>query len=75
MHYGKALMLFRKFKNKTQQDIAEKLKTTQQYVSELEKQNHLNGEKLDRILTALNSNREEWENFKKILPHANENKN
>ena len=61
-------MIFRKFKNKTQQDIAEGLNTTQQYVSELEKQKHLNGEKLDRILKALNANREEFEKFKRVLP-------
>jgi transcriptional regulator with XRE-family HTH domain len=73
MHCGKALMLLRKFKNKTQRDVAENLNATQQYVSELEKQKHLNGEKLDRILKALNANREEYEKFKKVLPPA-ENK-
>jgi transcriptional regulator with XRE-family HTH domain len=65
MHCGKALMLLRKFKNKTQLDIAEKLNTTQQYVSELEKQEHIIGNKLNKILSALNSNKEEWEKFKK----------
>lgn len=68
MHYGKALMLIRKFKNRTQQDIAEKLGTTQQYISELEKQNHISVEKLNSILKALSSNREEFEKFKKTLP-------
>jgi len=68
MHCGKALMLLRKFKNKTQQDIAEKLGTTQQYISELEKQNHISVEKLNSILKALTSNREEFEKFKKTLP-------
>jgi transcriptional regulator with XRE-family HTH domain len=65
MHCGKALMIFRKFKNKTQQDIAESLNTTQQYVSELEKQEHINGATLNKILSALNSNKDEWEKFKK----------
>lgn len=68
MHSGKTLMLLRKFKNKTQRDIAEKLKTTQQYISELEKQEHIDGERLDKLLRVLNSNREEWEKFKKMLP-------
>ena len=68
MHLGKALMLFRIFKSKTQQDIANKLNTTQQYISELEKQEHINGEKMNKILTALNSNKDEWEKFKKLLP-------
>ena len=48
-------MLLRKFKNKSQVYVAEKLNTTQQYISELEKQEHINGEKLNRILKALNS--------------------
>ena len=73
MHCGKALMLFRKLKNKTQQDIARKLNTTQQYVSELEKLEYINCEKLDTMLTELNSNREEFEKFKKTLsPHISE---
>jgi len=67
MHYEKALMLFRKYKDKTQQDIAQKMKTTQQYVSELEKQEYINSEKLSRVLCVLNSNMEEWEKFKKLL--------
>jgi transcriptional regulator with XRE-family HTH domain len=67
MHYGKALMLFRKFKNKSQQDIARNLNTTQQYISELEQQENVNGDKINKILTALNSNKDEWEKFKKLL--------
>lgn len=61
-------MLFRKFKNKTQGDVAKNLNTSQQYISEVEKQKKLNDDLVDKILVALNSNREEWENFKKILP-------
>jgi transcriptional regulator with XRE-family HTH domain len=68
MHCGKALMLLRKFKNKSQQWLAEKLTTTQQYIYELEKMEHINGEKLDAILKALNCSRDEWEHFKKGLP-------
>lgn len=68
MHCGKALMLLRKFKNKSQQWLADKLNTTQQYISELEKMEHINGEKLEAILKALNTNRDEWDRFKKSLP-------
>ncbi|HMK17152.1 MAG TPA: helix-turn-helix transcriptional regulator [Chitinophagaceae bacterium] len=67
MHTGKALMLFRKFKNKSQQDIARNLSTTQQYISELEQQENINGDKINKILIALNSNKDEWEKFKKFL--------
>lgn len=73
MHNGQSLMLLRRLKNKTQQHIAKKLNTSQQYVSELEKLKHINGEKLDSILKALNSNREEFEKFKKTFCiHINE---
>jgi transcriptional regulator with XRE-family HTH domain len=73
MHIGQSLMFFRKLKNKTQQHLAEKLNTTQQYISELEQLEHINGEKLDNILKALNSNREEFEKFKKTFStHINE---
>jgi transcriptional regulator with XRE-family HTH domain len=72
MHSGKTLMLFRKFKNKTQQDIAEKLKTSQQYVSELEKQEHISSDILNKILEGLKSTKEEWERFKKMLPSTKE---
>jgi len=67
MHCGKALMLFRKFKNKSQQDIARKLSTTQQYISELEQQENINGNKINKILNALNSTKDDWEKFKKLL--------
>ena len=67
MHCGKALMLFRKFKNQTQQDIARKLNATQQYISELEKKENINGDKINKILGALNSNKDEWENFKRLF--------
>ena len=48
--------------------FAEKLMTTQQYVSELERQEHINVEKINRILNVLNSNREEWDKFRRLLP-------
>jgi len=61
-------MLLRKFKNKSQSDIAGKMKKTQQYVSLMEKQKKINGKNLDEYLSALNSNRDEFEKFKKGLP-------
>ena len=66
MHCGKTLMLLRKLKNTTQQQLANNLATTQQYISELEKQNHFTGGKLDKILKALNSSKEEWEQLKRV---------
>lgn len=61
-------MLFRKIRNTTQKDLAKKLNTSQQYIAEVEKQKHLTDSLLDKILTALDSTREEWENFKTTLP-------
>ena len=60
-------MLFRKYKNKTQVQVAKKLQISQQYISELEKRKHLHGQLLDKFLYALSSDREEWEKFKKLL--------
>lgn len=60
-------MLFRKFKNKSQQEIARKLNTTQQYISELEQQENINGNKINKILIALNTTKDEWEKFKKLV--------
>lgn len=68
MNSGNSLMLFRKLKNKSQSHIAKKLKTSQQYISELEKQQYLKDETIDRFLRALNSDRDEWEKFKALLP-------
>ena len=66
MHCGKTLMLLRKSKNTTQQQLAKRLATTQQYISELEKQNHFTRTKLDKILKALNSSKEEWEQLRRF---------
>jgi transcriptional regulator with XRE-family HTH domain len=68
MHCGKTLMLVRKFKNTTQQQLAKRLATSQQYISELEKQNHFNGAKLDKILKALNCSKDEWEKLRRFTP-------
>lgn len=68
MHCGKTLMLLRKYKNRSQVQLAKKLETSQQYISELEKREHLNGKLLDKVLQALNSNRNEWNQFRKLPP-------
>ena len=68
MNSGDCIMLFRKIRNTTQKDLAKKLNTSQQYIAEVEKQKHLTDSLLDKILTALDSTREEWENFKTTLP-------
>jgi len=71
MHRGKTLMLLRKYKNKSQVQVAKKLLTSQQYISELEKRKHLNEQLLDRILGALNSSREERNQLENYLPPEN----
>jgi transcriptional regulator with XRE-family HTH domain len=68
MHCGKTLTLLRKFRNTTQQQLAKKLNVKQQYISQLEKQNHINGSILDKVLKGLNSNKTEWEQFRKLPP-------
>ena len=67
MHNGKALMLLRKSKNRSQSAIAKKLNKSQQYISQFEAQQSLNGKMLDQYLAAINSNRSEWEKFKKLV--------
>lgn len=72
MHSGKTLMLLRKFKNKSQNFLAQKLKKSQQYISQLEKQEDIDGKQLDNLLKALNSNKEEWEKVKKMMREGEE---
>ena len=71
MQCGKTLTLLRKFRNTTQQQLAKKLNVKQQYISQLEKQNHINASILEKILKALNSNNSEWEQFRKLPPPEN----
>ena len=68
MQCGKTLTILRKFRNTTQQQLAKKLNVKQQYISQLEKQNHINESILEKILHALNSNKSEWEQFRKLPP-------
>ena len=68
MNSGNNLMLFRKFNKKTQRDVAKKLRTSQQYISELEKQKDLDDKLLENVIKAMNSNWDEWEKFKALLP-------
>lgn len=66
MQCGKTLTLLRKFRNTTQKQLAKRLNVKQQYISQLEKQNHINEPILEKILKALNSNKSEWEQFRKL---------
>jgi transcriptional regulator with XRE-family HTH domain len=68
MHCGEIFKILRKWKKISQQQLAKKLNTSQQYISVLEKQEHLSGEKLTMLLKGINSTREEWERFKKLTP-------
>lgn len=68
MHCGEIFKILRKWKKISQQQLAKKLNTSQQYISALEKQEHLSGEKLTMLLKGINSTREEWERFKKLTP-------
>jgi transcriptional regulator with XRE-family HTH domain len=65
---GNILKIFRQLKDLSQQQLAEKLHTTLQYISELERMEHFNGIRLNEILVALKSNMVEWEQFKKLPP-------
>jgi len=69
MHCGEIFKILRNWKKISQQQLAKKLNTSQQYISALEKQEHLSGEKLTMLLKGINSTREEWERFKKLTPH------
>ena len=72
MQCGKTLTLLRKFRNTTQHQLAKKLNVKQQYISQLEKQSHINESILKKILHALNSNKSEWEQFRKLPPPETE---
>jgi hypothetical protein len=64
---GESLMLFRKFRNITQQEIAINLNTSQQYVSEVEGRKLLDDELVGKFLGAMGSDWKEWEKFKGML--------
>ncbi|HET6724218.1 MAG TPA: helix-turn-helix transcriptional regulator [Chitinophagaceae bacterium] len=68
MTCGETLKLVRKWKRLSQRKLADKIKTSQQYISELEKCRHFNGNKLEKLLKAMNITKTEWETFRKLPP-------
>jgi transcriptional regulator with XRE-family HTH domain len=68
MHCGDVLKLLRNAKKMSQSELAKKIDMSQEMVSHWEKQEHLNGTNLDLLLKGLNSDRTEWELFKKFAP-------
>lgn len=68
MHYGESFSLLRKFKKFSQKKLADSVNKTQQYISELEQQEHLNGKNLNMLLKGISSSRDEWEKFKRLMP-------
>jgi transcriptional regulator with XRE-family HTH domain len=70
MHCGDVLKLLRNAKKMSQKQLAKRIGKSQEMISYWEKQEHLNGENLDMLLKGLDSNRSEWELFKKLPPPA-----
>jgi transcriptional regulator with XRE-family HTH domain len=68
MHCGDVLKLLRNAKKMSQKELAKKIDKSQEMISHWEKQEHLNGTNLDLLLKGLNSDRIEWELFKKFAP-------
>lgn len=68
MTCGETLKLVRNWKSISQRQLATKLKTSQQYISELEKSKHFNGYKLEKLLKLMNITKTEWEAFRKLPP-------
>jgi transcriptional regulator with XRE-family HTH domain len=68
MHSGKTLRLLRQYKGKTQKELGDSIGKSQEMISHWEKQEHLNGEILKLLIKGLESNREEWEKFRRLPP-------
>jgi transcriptional regulator with XRE-family HTH domain len=68
MHCGDVLKLLRNAKKMSQKELAKRIDKSQEMISHWEKQEHLNGTNLDLLLKGLESNRAEWEVFKKLTP-------
>ena len=66
MHNGETFKILRKWKKISQKQLAQKLKTSQQYISELEKKENMNSNTLDLLLKGLDCNRELWQKFLKL---------
>jgi len=65
---GNTLKLIRQWKNISQLELADKLKSSQQYISELESKEYFNGTLKGNILRLLKISQEEWDRFKKLPP-------
>jgi transcriptional regulator with XRE-family HTH domain len=65
---GRTLKKLRLLKNFTQQQIAARLGISQQAYSKLEKQNSVDRERLEKILSLLKSSYKELEDIKNFTP-------
>jgi len=68
MNCGQTLKVIRQWKDISQKQLADKMKTSQQYISELESKEYFNGELLQKVLKALNVIKTQWEYFKNTPP-------
>lgn len=68
MTCGQTLKLVRMWKGLSQEQLGEKMKTSQQYISQLEKRKHFNGLLLKSLLKALNFTKAERDAFRKLPP-------
>jgi transcriptional regulator with XRE-family HTH domain len=68
MQSGKSLLLLRKLKGLSQQEVADRLSISQQAYSKIEKKEWIEYEKMEAILKALKSSREELQSIKKLSP-------
>ncbi|OQY69887.1 MAG: hypothetical protein B6D44_16850, partial [Ignavibacteriales bacterium UTCHB2] len=68
MNCGQTLKVIRQWKGISQQQLADKMKISQQYISELESKEYFNDELLQKVLKALDVIKTQWEYFKNT-PH------
>jgi transcriptional regulator with XRE-family HTH domain len=70
MYKGKIIQSLRKLKRISQHQVANKLGITQQAYSKLEKQEWIDNDKIDQVLSVLKSSRKELETLKKITTNS-----
>ncbi|MCC7402171.1 MAG: helix-turn-helix transcriptional regulator [Chitinophagaceae bacterium] len=68
MNCGQTLKVIRQWKGISQQQLADKMKISQQYISELESKEYFNDELLQKVLKALDVIKTQWEYFKNTPP-------
>ena len=61
MNCGQTLKVIRQWKGISQQQLADKMKISQQYISELESKEYFNDELLQKVLKALDVIKTQWE--------------